>query len=100
MKVRLLPKSRLLVLALGLVVSIAGGPVSAAAPEPMNRVSLLASTRPFTLAAEHSGLCLDLPGWSTADGERIQQYDCNTGTNQQWSLVFVNDVTAAVQSIS
>ncbi|MFP2904599.1 RICIN domain-containing protein [Pyxidicoccus sp. 3LFB2] len=38
-----------------------------------------------------SGNCLDLPGWSGAKYEVLQQYDCNGGTNQQWIFRPVGD---------
>jgi hypothetical protein len=39
-----------------------------------------------TLAARHSGKCLDVNSASTADGAVVQQWSCNGGTNQQWQL--------------
>jgi hypothetical protein len=36
------------------------------------------------LVARHSGQCLDVFGWSTADGATIGQWTCNGGANQQW----------------
>ncbi|MEU6389057.1 endo-1,4-beta-xylanase [Streptomyces sp. NPDC046939] len=32
-----------------------------------------------------SGRCLDVPGSSTTDGTQVQLWDCNSGTNQQWT---------------
>ncbi|MER5475871.1 endo-1,4-beta-xylanase [Streptomyces sp. NPDC002734] len=32
-----------------------------------------------------SGRCLDVPNASTTDGTQVQLWDCNNGTNQQWS---------------
>ncbi|MEV4471990.1 endo-1,4-beta-xylanase [Nonomuraea salmonea] len=32
-----------------------------------------------------SGRCVDVPNASTSDGTAVQLWDCNTGTNQQWS---------------
>ncbi|MQY11011.1 Endo-1,4-beta-xylanase A [Streptomyces sp. RB5] len=32
-----------------------------------------------------SGRCVDVPNVSTADGTRVQLWDCNNGTNQQWT---------------
>jgi hypothetical protein len=43
------------------------------------------------VVVEHSGKCLDLPGWSGARYEILQQYDCNGGTNQQWIFRPVGD---------
>ena len=30
--------------------------------------------------------CLDVHGAGTADGTAVEIYDCNGGTNQQWTL--------------
>ncbi|HEY0752948.1 MAG TPA: ricin-type beta-trefoil lectin domain protein, partial [Ktedonobacteraceae bacterium] len=30
--------------------------------------------------------CLDVPGNATAAGTKVEIYDCNGGTNQQWTL--------------
>ncbi|AWT45997.1 MULTISPECIES: endo-1,4-beta-xylanase [Streptomyces] len=32
-----------------------------------------------------SGRCLDVPNSSTTDGTQVQLWDCNSGTNQQWT---------------
>ncbi|MFH8798656.1 endo-1,4-beta-xylanase [Streptomyces sp. NPDC017936] len=32
-----------------------------------------------------SGRCLDVPSSSTTDGTQLQLWDCNNGTNQQWT---------------
>jgi hypothetical protein len=37
------------------------------------------------LQARHSGRCLDVPGFSTGAGVQLVQWDCGTGSNQQWS---------------
>ena len=39
----------------------------------------------FQLVARHRGKCVDVPAASTANGVRLKQYTCNSGTNQQWS---------------
>ncbi|ROO59234.1 ricin-type beta-trefoil lectin protein [Micromonospora sp. Llam0] len=43
-----------------------------------------------TLRARHSGKCLDVAGYSTADSARVIQYTCGTGGNQQWQRVGVS----------
>lgn len=40
----------------------------------------------FNLIAEHSGKCLDVPVASTTPGVRLQQFACNSGTNQQFAI--------------
>ncbi|MFC5663112.1 LamG-like jellyroll fold domain-containing protein [Kitasatospora misakiensis] len=34
----------------------------------------------------HSGRCLELPGWSTENGTRLDIWDCHAGANQRWLL--------------
>jgi hypothetical protein len=41
----------------------------------------------YTITADNSGLCIDIPGASTASGVQLQQYTCNATTAQQFSLV-------------
>jgi len=36
----------------------------------------------------NSGKCLDVPGGGTTSGATLQQYDCNNGPNQAWSMSF------------
>jgi streptogrisin C len=38
------------------------------------------------IVARHSGKCLDIASASTANGATVQQYDCWSGTNQQFEL--------------
>ncbi|AEK46510.1 alpha-N-arabinofuranosidase [Amycolatopsis mediterranei S699] len=40
-----------------------------------------------------SGRCLDVTGRSQADGALMQVWDCNGGTNQQWTLTALNQLT-------
>lgn len=32
----------------------------------------------------NSGLCLEVSGWSTANGAGVNQWECHGGANQQW----------------
>ncbi|MFJ4304542.1 ricin-type beta-trefoil lectin domain protein [Streptomyces pseudovenezuelae] len=34
-----------------------------------------------------SGRCLDIPGFSTADGTHLQLWDCHGGSNQKWTTL-------------
>ncbi|WP_378789306.1 PHB depolymerase family esterase [Nonomuraea fastidiosa] len=38
------------------------------------------------IKGEGSGRCIDVPNGSTSDGTAVQLWDCNGGTNQQWTL--------------
>ncbi|MFD0573965.1 RICIN domain-containing protein [Kitasatospora gansuensis] len=49
----------------------------------------------YTLAGVSSGLCLDVPGRSTATGVQLQQWTCNGGTNQQWALDLTGSLTGS-----
>jgi O-glycosyl hydrolase len=40
-----------------------------------------------------SGRCLDVPNASQSDGTSVQIWDCNGGTNQQWTLTSSNELT-------
>jgi len=40
----------------------------------------------FELVARHSQKCLDVAGWSAADGTPLSQWACHGGDNQIWSL--------------
>ncbi|MFJ5547416.1 RICIN domain-containing protein [Streptomyces sp. NPDC093225] len=37
-----------------------------------------------TLVNNYSNLCLEVSGWSTANGAAVDQWDCHNGANQQW----------------
>jgi hypothetical protein len=41
----------------------------------------------FALRGSGSGRCLDVTGRGTANGTAVEIWDCNGGTNQQWSLL-------------
>ncbi|MEV6776563.1 RICIN domain-containing protein [Streptomyces syringium] len=40
-----------------------------------------------------SGKCADVAGYSSVNGARVQNWDCNTGTNQRWEFVPMGDGT-------
>ena len=44
----------------------------------------------YTITDEHSGLCLDVSGASTADGAALIQWPCDSQTNQQFTLIPVS----------
>jgi len=44
----------------------------------------------YQISARHSGKCLDVGGWSAANGALIIQWDCHGGENQQWTLFDVD----------
>jgi hypothetical protein len=38
------------------------------------------------IAGDNSAKCMDDNGQSSADGTKIQMWDCNGGSNQQWTM--------------
>ena len=47
----------------------------------------LESSGYYNFVADNSGLCVDIPGASTASGVQLQQYTCNSTGAQEFSLV-------------
>jgi poly(hydroxyalkanoate) depolymerase family esterase len=45
------------------------------------------------LRAVGAGKCLDVPGQATTLGARLQIWDCNGGTNQQWTSTAAGELT-------
>jgi hypothetical protein len=45
----------------------------------------------FYLVNEASGLVLDDPGSSTTSGQKIQQFQLNGGSNQQWQFILLSN---------
>ncbi|MGW0605194.1 endo-1,4-beta-xylanase [Streptomyces sp. NPDC002640] len=39
-----------------------------------------------------SGRCLDVPNATTTDGTQVQLWDCNNGSNQQWSFTAAGEL--------
>ncbi|MFF3937497.1 RICIN domain-containing protein [Streptomyces phaeofaciens] len=68
----------LLVLAasLGLVFGLSAAPAQAA---PARH-----SLGTVEIRAEHSGQCLEVADWSTANGAAVRQWPCTGGANQKW----------------
>ncbi|MFI8522374.1 RICIN domain-containing protein [Streptomyces sp. NPDC085481] len=68
----------LLVLAasLGLVFGLSAAPAQA-----VSSVYYLATVE---IRADHSGQCLEVADWSTANGAAVRQWPCTGGANQKW----------------
>ncbi|MEV6693666.1 ricin-type beta-trefoil lectin domain protein [Micromonospora sp. NPDC051196] len=56
-----------------------GTPGSGGTPTPTPNPTTTA------IVGNQSGRCLDVPGYSTANGTQLQLWDCHGGTNQQWT---------------
>lgn len=53
----------------------------------------------YQLRARHSGRCLDIGGWSTADGGNLLQWDCHGGNNQRFRMLDAGDGYVFLQSV-
>jgi hypothetical protein len=40
----------------------------------------------YRLVNSNSGLCVEVPGFSTSNGTQLDTWGCNGGTNQEWVL--------------
>jgi Ricin-type beta-trefoil lectin domain-like len=71
-----------------LSMAVLGGAVVTVAATPAADAASPLYTKPPKLEKNyHSGLCLDVYGWSTANGAKVDQWHCYGGrnhTNQQW----------------
>lgn len=51
------------------------------------RVTKTTSANPaYLIKAKHSGKCLDIAGWSTANGAEVLQWSCHGGNNQRFRV--------------
>ncbi|MBB5955340.1 hypothetical protein FHS29_001921 [Saccharothrix tamanrassetensis] len=48
---------------------------------------------------DHSGKCLDVYGWSTADGGEIVQWNCHYGNNQLFEGIYHGDGSYSLKSV-
>lgn len=66
----------------------------------------LAAAPTCLIVNRNSALCLDVPGFSGDDGQRIQQYQLNYGDNQRWMIQPTDDAplgpakTYTIRSVS
>jgi microsomal dipeptidase-like Zn-dependent dipeptidase len=54
--------------------------------EPAEPAPAPGALPPVAITTYHAGRCLDVDGASDRDGARVQQWTCNGGANQRWSL--------------
>ncbi|MFK4084702.1 RICIN domain-containing protein [Kribbella sp. NPDC020789] len=59
--------------------------------DPPPATAAISPTGWNTVAAEHSGKCLDTRAAGTANGTVVQQYTCNASTAQQWQFQPTSD---------
>jgi hypothetical protein len=52
---------------------------------------VVSGTQYYTMVSVNSGKCLDVPNASTSVGVQLQQFGCNNGDNQKWSLADQGD---------
>ncbi|MEU4094667.1 RICIN domain-containing protein [Streptomyces sp. NPDC026673] len=82
------PRRRVVPLALAALFASGLSAVALTAPQAQ------AATLPtgwVTVAAKHSGKCVDAAAAGTADGTAVQQYACNGTTAQQWQFQPTSD---------
>jgi hypothetical protein len=60
--------------------------------------SVVSAVTYYTLVAKHSGLCMDVAGSSTANNANVQQYTCNGGDNQKWSITEQSDGSTTIKN--
>lgn len=60
----------------------------------------LVEQRPERLVNRNSGKCLDVNAFSSADGAKVQQWTCGTGTNQQWQVQAVSGGYVQVTNVN
>lgn len=56
----------------------------------MAPVSAIAQTAYSTMVASHSGKCADVEAGGWNSGDRVIQYACHNGDNQQWTITAYN----------
>lgn len=59
------------------------GCVTGSSDEPQRAAESIAGSP----IRDSHGLCVDVSGWDSSDGTKIQLWDCHGGDNQKWSLV-------------
>ncbi|MFC9691075.1 RICIN domain-containing protein [Kribbella sp. NPDC056951] len=96
-------RRRTVVIAAALAGLVAGGLTLI---DPPSATAAISPTAWNTVAAKHSGKCLDTRAAGTANGTVVQQYACNSSTAQQWQFqptsggyVRVNVRTAPAQVV-
>lgn len=75
-------------------------PVAPPAPVAPTPSAPTAFSGTFEIVASNSGKCLDVDGQSTANGARVQQWDCWGGANQTWKLTPQSDGTYQILSVN
>ncbi|GAB3168892.1 hypothetical protein GCM10027059_32620 [Myceligenerans halotolerans] len=60
----------------------------------------LVEQRPERLVNRNSGKCLDVSGFSTADGATVQQWTCHDGDNQRWQVQEVSGGYAQITGVN
>ncbi|MFC9593989.1 RICIN domain-containing protein [Streptomyces sp. NPDC056944] len=71
----------LLAASLGIVFGLSAAPAQAATTASASGNWIV------TFKANHSGKCLEVADWSTANGAAVRQWTCTDGANQQWEQI-------------
>ncbi len=66
--------------------------------DEVDKVGFIYTPNDFTLVNRATGKCLDVNGWSTADGANVQLWTCTGGANQRWRIEPLGDGTSRIVS--
>jgi len=61
---------------------------------------VLATNGTYPLKNDHSGKCLEVYGWSQANGGNVVQWDCHYGANQLWTFVRHGDGSYSLKNLN
>ncbi|MEX0171256.1 RICIN domain-containing protein [Streptomyces sp. LMG1-1-1.1] len=65
--------------------SAAGGALLISLALPASPAAAVDLSRWAPISSLDSGKCLEVGGWSTANGAGVNQWDCHPGANQEWT---------------
>ncbi|NNN30753.1 endonuclease [Streptomyces sp. S3(2020)] len=64
--------------------------------DEVDKIGFIYTPNDFMLVNRATGKCLDVNGWSTADGANIQLWTCHGGANQRWRIEELPDGTSRI----
>ena len=69
------------------------------AGDEVDKLGLVYTPKAVTLVNRATGKCLDVSGWSTADGADVRQWTCHGGANQRWRVEPLADGTNRIVNL-
>lgn len=91
MRIRTIVSISLAVLAVGMTTATTQAQATELA-QTARPATVAVSYGPYQFKNDYSHLCMDVAYGSTADGARIQQWDCYGGTPEKWRLDVVSTI--------